>query len=101
MLETAKNRQTALSKEQMKVERDNTLRRNEIEIIAYERAIEYKKSQIEREEVLEKALPSLETLDGKKPIFILENEIDATNVMIAEMKEKNQRIKEEQAKEAK
>lgn len=62
-----------LSKEDMQYQRLKSIEQYEIEIKIRKREIDYKKEQLEKKESLEKHEAFV---DGKKPLFMLESEID-------------------------
>jgi len=69
-------RMDTLSEDDLQYQRLKSIKQYEIEIKIRQREIEYKKVQLEKKESLEKHEAFL---DGRKPLFMLESEIDKIN----------------------
>ena len=86
------DRNKEINKENMKKMRLETIKLNKSQIKRKEREMEYKKAQLEKKESLEKHDAFVE---GKKPLFMLESDIDQINIDIAQIREVNKAAQEE------
>lgn len=91
------------SDEQVAYERKITKERNEVMIKNIQREIDFKKTELEKEIIETISIHRIPDgtairvdgyADGKKPKFIIENEIDSLNQRIQEFEEQNKNIKE-------
>ena len=85
-------RMKAIDAENTQKNREITIRKNNLSIKQYERMISDKNTQINQKNYTE-ATESF--VDGKKPAFMLQNEIDELNESIIALKEVNDAIKAE------
>ena len=86
----------AIKKEDKQRNRLETIKMGERRIRYAEREILHKEAQIDKGESLEK---HENYFDGKKPIFMLINDIEETKVQITQLKEVNKFAQEEYDKE--
>ncbi len=87
----------AMSKEDKQRTRLESIKINNMKIKQKEREVEYKQVQLKNKEPLEKHDGFI---DGKKPLFMLESDIDLIQYDINQLKESNKVIKEEYDKDA-
>lgn len=92
------DRSKEINKESMQKTRLETIKVNTRRIKQVRRDIEYKQLQIKKGESLEK---DDRYVDGKKPLFILENDIEETEANIEQIEEQNKIIQEEHDKDEK
>lgn len=86
----ALERARATSEENKKKQQLQTIKVNNLMIKRLNRKKDYKQSQVDKKEVLEKNSPDLEALDGKKPIYEIINEIEQINEHINQLNEVNE-----------
>jgi len=96
MLNEAKKRKAGIDKDNIKYQQEVTLKNNELTITQHNREIDFKKVQLDRNEMLEK---HESFKDDIKPPFYLENEIDALKLKIWDIETKNKYLMEEMKKE--
>ena len=92
------DRNKEISKENMQKMRLETIKMQEMAIRQKEREIKYKKDQLYKKESLEK---HDDFFDGKKPLFMLESDIEKIEYEIRGIKESIKTIQEESDKEEK
>ena len=92
------DRSKEISKENIQKTRLETIKVNTRRIIQVKRDVEYKRMQLRKEESLEK---DDRYVDGKKPLFILENDIEETEANIKQIEEINKITQEEYDKDKK
>lgn len=99
----AKIQENKESEEQIAYNRKITKERNSVMIQNIQREIDFKKEQLEKEIIETISIHRIPDgtairvdgyLDGKKPKFIIENEIDSLNQRIEEFKDQNKNIEE-------
>jgi len=78
------DRNKEISQENMQKARLQTIKLNNLNIKIKQREIEYKRSQLKKRTSLEK---HIDFLDEKKPLFMLENDIDKLNLEIEQINE--------------
>jgi len=86
------DRSKEIKKEQMQKMRLETIKVHEMQIIHKGREVKYKQDQLDKRECLEK---HDDFVDGKKPLFMLESEIEITKGNITQLKEAVTAIQEE------
>ena len=84
-----------LGKEQAIENRKKTIERTEIQVINWKRERDNKENQIKTGELLEKHEAFL---DGKKPLYILKNELSMITQQIRESEEAIEKLKEMEEK---
>lgn len=94
-LKAAEHSQSEIGKEQAEENKKLSIERNEIKIKTWTRERDNKETQIKNKEYLEKHEAFL---DGKKPEFILLNEVDIINQQIKEAEEATKKIEEMEEK---
>jgi len=85
----------AIDKENTQKNRQITMRKNQTQISHYTRMVTDKQDQIAKKDYREK---SNDFVSGLKPQFMLENEIDELNGLIADIVDTDKAIKEEYEK---
>ena len=85
-----------IKKEEMQKNRLDTIKMNTRRIGHYERVIEDKQNQVNKKDSQEK---HENYLDGKKPLFMLQNEIEELEANIEQLKEINKNNQEEYDKD--
>jgi len=86
------DRNKEISKENMQKMRLETIKMQEMAIIQKEREINYKREQLDNKEPLEK---HDDFFDGKKPLFMLESDIEKIQYEIRGIKESIKAIEKE------
>ncbi len=86
----------AISKEDKQRTRLESIKINNMKLKQKEREVKYKRRQLEKNEPLEK---HEDFIDGKKPLFMLESDIDLIQYDINQLKESNKVIQEEYNKD--
>lgn len=80
----ALERTREISEENKQLERSQIIKNSKMTIEHKQREIKYKQDQVDKKESLEK---EDKCIDGKKPIFMLENEIERSEAEIEQIKE--------------
>ncbi len=91
------DRSKEITKENMQRQRLQTIKLNKVKIKQFQRMIDYKKEQIKNKEFVEK---SEAFVNGKKPEFMLQNEIEEIETLIENLEELNKTTQEEHDKNA-
>ena len=86
------------SKEDKQRTRLLSIKKNKRQIKQKQREVEFKKEQIKNKEVLEK---HVDFVDGKKPMWYLQNDIEDIEAQIEELEEQSKYAQKEYDKEAK
>ena len=92
------DRNKAINKENMQKMRIETIEMQELRIKQQKREIKYKRDQLDKEEPLEK---HDDFFDGKKPLFMLESDIEKIEHEIKQGQEGIKALKEEYDRDAK
>ena len=79
-------RTRTITNENKQRNRLDTIKNNNLMIRQQERAIEYKQGQVDKKESLEK---EEKYIDGKKPIYMITNEIEQIQAHVEQLKEVN------------
>lgn len=85
------DRSKEINKENMQKSRSDSIKLNKGRITHNNRAIKHKQSQIDKKESLEKEEAYL---DNKKPLFMLENEIEVLTIQNEQFEESNKALQE-------
>lgn len=96
LLQKAKMRESEVFKDQLRRERESGIKALELRIKIRKRELASKRVQIESKNVIEKH-PEFE--DGKKPVYLLENEADEILMEIEGFQQQIKDIKEEMKKD--
>lgn len=97
ILQTAKLKETKIFKEQIQKQREDELIMQELKITHLRREIKFKQEQLGSGKLLE---VHENYIDGKKPKFFIENEIEILDNNISKHRDTIEKIKEEIEKDA-
>lgn len=90
--------QKEINIENLQKDREIGIKTNKMRIIQMTRELEYRKDQIKKEVSLEK---HEDFVDGKKPLFFIQNEIDNAQMNLERLTESTKELEEEYEKSKK